>query len=100
MSKLDVRFDKFIDSGKAIIKFDAPVNTTINSITSVQPQIWNVPEYFVDNVFSYRVLWQTESSTFTTQPVPQSSSVWVEVTLNRTPGGGTPVLSGLLLSYT
>lgn len=100
MSKLDIRFDKFIDAGKTIIKFDAPVNTTINSVTSVQPQVWNVPEYLIDNIFSYRVLWQTETGTFTTQPVSQSSSVWVEVTLTKTPAGGTPVLSGLLVSYT
>ena len=101
MSKLDIRFDKFIDTGKAIIKFDAPAGKTISAVTSVKPQIWNVPEFYVDNVFTYRVIWQGENNTFTTEaPVSYSSSVWIEVSLGKTPDGGTPVLGGLIITYT
>jgi hypothetical protein len=99
MSKLDVRFDKFLDTGKTIIRLDAPEGVTISDITSVTPQIWNVPEYFVDNVFEYRVIWE-DGDSFTTTNVPFSARVWIEVTLSKTPDGGTPMLSGLIANYT
>lgn len=101
ISKLDVRYDKFLDIGKAIIKFDAPTGRTISNITSVIPQIWNIPEYQVSDVFSYRVLWETSfnSGTYTLTPVPSSQRIWMEVTLKKNNLGATPALSGLILKY-
>lgn len=102
LSKLDVRYDKFLDTGKTIIRFDAPAGDTISNIVSLTPQIWNVPEYQVSSVFSYRVIWETayNSNVYTLNKVPSSQRIWIEVTLNKTPEGGTPSLSGLILKYT
>jgi hypothetical protein len=101
LSKLDIRYDKFTSSGKTIIRFDAPGASTISSVTSVMPYIWNVPEYQVGDIFSYRVIWETsfESGSYTLTPVPSSQRVWIEVTLNETPAKGSPALSGLILKY-
>jgi hypothetical protein len=85
-----------------MIRFDAPSTDTISSVTSVTPQIWNTPEYLVDDVFSYRVIWETSfnSGSYTLTPVALSKRVWIEVTLKQTPDQGTPALSGLILKYT
>lgn len=101
MSRLDVRYDKFLDTGKAMIRFDAPEGDTISSVRSLTPQMWNVPEYQVSSCFSYRVIWETSynSNSYTLTPVPFSKRVWVEVTLNKTTSGGTPSMSGLILKY-
>lgn len=101
LSKLDIRYDKFLDSGKVIIRFDAPAGDTISNVTGITPQIWNVPEYNISDVFSYRVIWETayNSNIYTLSKVPSSQRVWIEVTLNKTPNGGTPALSGLILKY-
>jgi len=100
MSKLDIRYEKFLDTGKTIIRFDAPTDTTISTIRSITPQMWNVPEYLVNDAFSYRVIWETSynSGSYTLTPVPLSRRVWIEVTLNKMEDGGTPALSGLLLN--
>lgn len=102
MSKLDVRYDKFLDTGKTMIRFDAPTGKTISNVTGLTPQMWNVPENQVSSCFSYRVIWETSfgSNSYTTTPVPFSKRVWVEVTLNKTRDGGTPALSGLIMKYT
>lgn len=101
LSKLDIRYDKFLDTGKTIIRFDAPDTKTITNVTAMQPQIWNVAESLVSSVFSYRVIWETSfnSGTYTLTPVPLSKRVWVEVTLRKTTSGGTPSLSGLIMKY-
>lgn len=101
LSSLDIRNDKFLDTGKCIIRFDAPASDTISSVTSVTPYIWNVAESFVNDVFSYRLIWETSynSGVYTTSSVPLSKRVWVEVTLNKTLDGGTPQLTNLVLNY-
>jgi hypothetical protein len=101
LSKLDIRYDKFLDSGKTIIRFDAPSGDTISTVKSLTPQMWNIPEYLVSSCFSYRVIWETSynSNTYTLSPVPFSKRVWIEVTLNKTPNSGTPSLSGLIMKY-
>lgn len=101
MSQLDVRYDKFLDTGKAIFQFTAPDATTISSVDNVLPQIWNVSEAELTDVYDYRVLWETafDSGIYTTTAVPFSQRVWIEVTLNKTVGGGSPALSGLVVSY-
>ena len=102
LSKLDVRFDKFLETGKAIFRFDAPDGDTISSVTNVLPQIWNVSEAELPYVFDYRVIWETsfDSDIYTLNPVASSQRVWIEVSLNKTMNKGTPALSGLSVSYT
>lgn len=101
MSKLDIRYDKFLDSGKTIIRFDAPTGDTISTVNSLTPQMWNVPEYMVSSCFSYRVIWETSynSNNYTLTPVPSSKRVWIEITLNKMTDGGSPAMSGLILKY-
>lgn len=102
LSKLDARYEKFADSGRTIIRFDAPDGQTISDVTNVTPEIWNVLEGELPNVFSYRVIWEVaeDIGIYTTTAVPNSKKVWVEVTLSKTDGGATPVLSGLNIEYT
>lgn len=102
MSFLDIRHDKFADESSVILRFDAPDGETISSVDSVNPQIWNVPEYLIDDVFSYQVIWETafESGSYTTTPVPLSQRVWIKVTLNSGPDGDqAPALSNLIVNY-
>ena len=101
LSNLDLRYDKFLSTGKGMFRFDAPTGRTISAVSSVQPQIWNVSEAEIPRIFSYRTIWETtfNSGVYTTTPVPSSKRVWIEVTLNATSGGGSPALSGLTLSY-
>jgi len=101
LSFLDLRYDKFLKNGKTILKLQAPSGKTFSRITDVSPQIYNVSEAEIQDVFSYRVIWETSSNsgTYTLNPVPLSNRVWFEVTLNETINGGTPSLSGLKVEY-
>lgn len=101
LSKLDVRYDKFLSTGKTIIRFDAPGSSTISSIEDILPKIWNMPLYMLSDIFSVRTIWETsyDSGIYTLTPVPFSQRVWLEVTLNQSPSGGTPALTGLEISY-
>jgi hypothetical protein len=101
LSNLDVRLDKFLDMGKTIIRFDAPSGDVINSIDNVLPEIWNVAGSEHPYVFDYRVIWETSynSDNYTTDPVPLSQRVWIELTLNKTVSGGTPAISALNVTY-
>lgn len=101
MSSIDLRYDKFLSSGKTMIRYDAPSGDTISSVTSVTPEIYNVDPVDLSSVFSYRIIWETsyESGVYTTVPVANSQRVWVEVSLNQTYKGGTPSLSRLTLNY-
>jgi hypothetical protein len=101
LSHLDLRYNTYLDSGKTIIRFDAPSGTTISSVDNVTPQIWNVSEAELPDIFDYRVIWETayNSGVYTLDPVSFSQRVWIEVTLNKTAGRGTPSLSGLLIDF-
>lgn len=101
MSKLDVRYEKFLSRGRAIIKFTAPETGTISSVDSIIPQIWNVSEAELNDVFSYRVIWESayDSGVYTLTPVPLSKRVWIEVTLQESADKIPPALSGLILDY-
>lgn len=101
MTAVDLRQNKFLDEGKVMIRFDAPDSETISEITNVIPQMYNVAEADYPEVFSYRVIWETafDSGVYTTSPVPFSNRVWLEVTLNKMPEGGTPALSGLTVQF-
>ena len=101
LSKLDIRYDKFLESGKIMLRYDAPVGETISSVTDVVPQIWNISAAQLDDVFSYRVIWETswDSGIYTLSPVPLSKKIWLEVSLNKSLLKGTPALSGLTITY-
>jgi hypothetical protein len=102
LSDIDVRYDKFLPTGKSIIRLDAPPGETISAITSVEPKIWNVSQALLNDVFSYRVIWETSfnSGNYTLNPVASSQRVWLEVTLDQVVSGYTPVLSSLIANYT
>lgn len=102
LSDVDVRYDKFLSTGKTIIRLDAPDGHVINAIDSVFPKIWNVSQAMLNDVFSYRVIWETSynSGNYTLSPVSNSQRVWIEVTLDQAVSGHTPVLSSLIANYT
>lgn len=101
LGNVDVRLDKFANTGRMIFKFDAPEGETISSVDEVTPQIWNVSPAELPFIFSHRVIWETsfDSGTYTTSPVAFSQRVWIEVTLNSTIRSAAPALSGLVVSY-
>lgn len=102
MSHLDIRYDKFNDTGSAIIRFEAKPGTTISQIESVTPHIWNVPEHLVNDVFDYQVIWETSpgSGIYTDSPVPLSQRVWLKINLNKgTNGDQLPTVSNILVKY-
>lgn len=98
LSDLDIRCDKFLPSGKTILKFTAPQGQMINEITDVEPSIYNVPLSQMSNAFSYRVIYN-DSGVYSLSNPGASSSVWVEVTLNMLDDKTSPVLSDLVISY-
>ena len=98
LTDIDIRSQKFLDTGRTIIKFTAPENTLIYSIDEVIPKMYNVPEELTSTAFSYRVIWKN-SGVFTLNETPGSSSVWIEVTLNQLGDGTAPVLSDLVINY-
>jgi len=98
LTDIDIKSQKFLDTGKTIIKFTAPENTLIYSIDEVIPKMYNVPEELISTAFSYRVIWK-DSGVYTLEETPGSSSVWIEVTLNQLGDGTAPVLSDLIINY-
>lgn len=102
LSNIDVRYDKFATTGKCMIRLDAPAGETISKVDSVQPNIWNVSQAEVNDVFSYRVIYETafNSGNYTTSPVSLSQRVWLEVTLSQVDSGYTPSVSSIIVNYT
>lgn len=98
LSDLDIRYDKFLPTGKTIIKFSAPEGQIIESITDVQPAIYNVPLSQMSNAFSYRVIYE-DSEGYSLNNPGSSNHVWIEVTLNMLDDKTAPVLSDLVISY-
>ena len=98
LSDLDIRYDKFLPSGKTIIKFSAPEGQLIQEVTDVQPFIYNVPLSQMSNAFSYRVIYDDAGNYSLSNP-GSSSHVWIELTLNMLEDKTPPVLSDLLISY-
>lgn len=100
LSFFDLRYDKFLSTGKIILKLEAPTGQTISSVNSVTPNIFNVSEAELPNVFSYRIIWETATAgVYSLNPVPFSSKVWIEIEINETLGKGTPSLSGVKVEY-
>jgi hypothetical protein len=99
LSDLDIRYDKFLPSGKTIVKFTAPEGQLIEEITDVEPFIYNVPLSQMSNSFSYRVIYDDGSGNYSLSNPGASSQVWIEITLNMLDDKTPPVLSDLLISY-
>jgi hypothetical protein len=99
LSNLDIRHDKFMSSGKMIFKFNAPTGRLIETVSSVVPRIYNVPQGSISDAFSYRIIYK-DGDTYTLDNPGSSSSVWVEVTLNILEDKTPPVLSDLNVYYT
>ena len=98
LSDMDIRYDKFLPTGRIIFKFDAPQGTLISSIVSVTPKIFNVSESLLSDAFEYRVIYN-DGSVYTEENPGSSNTVWIEVTLNQLPDGTAPVLSDLIINY-
>jgi hypothetical protein len=98
LSDMDIRFDKFISSGRMIIKYTPKNGDLINSVTNVTPKIYNIPLSQVDDAFSYRVLY-SNGSAFSTSNPGSSTSVWIEITLNMLNDNTPPVLTDLVVDY-
>lgn len=99
-SDIDIRYNKYLDTGKIIYRIDALDGQTISNEYDLEPKIFNVSLADIPYVFSQRAIWETspDSGVYTTTPVPFSDRYWIEVTLNKTPGGGTPSLTHLFLN--
>ena len=95
---MDIRFDKFLPSGKMIVKYTPSNGDLINDINSVTPKIYNVPLSAIDEAFSYRVIYSNGSAYSTSNP-GSSTSVWIEVTLNMLDDNTVPVLCDLVVDY-
>lgn len=99
LSDLDIRYDKFLPSGKTIVKFTPPEGQLIEEITDVEPFIYNVPLSQMSSAFSYRVIYDDGSGNYTLTNPGASSHAWIEITLNMLEDKTPPVLSDLLISY-
>lgn len=103
LSNLDVRYDKFLDLGKAMIRYDAPAGETVFDVDNVLPQIFNVSEAEMPDIFDYKLVWETSLNSGVYTEIPPGSPaerVWIEVTLRKTQGKGSPALSGLTVETT
>lgn len=98
LSDLDIRYDKFLPTGKSIFKFTAPAGTTISGVNNVTPKIYNVSLSLMSEAFDYRIIY-TDGSVYTTENPGSSQSIWIEITLNQLPDGTAPVLSDLVIDY-
>lgn len=102
LSDMDVRYDKFLPSGRSIFKFTPKNGDLISSILSVTPKIYNVSPSLLGNVFSYRILYGTPGvgGTVYSEDNPGSSDeVWIEVTLNMLDDKTAPILTDLVVDY-
>lgn len=102
LSDLDIRYDKFLPTGKMIIKFTPPNGDLVNNVINVTPKIYNVPLSLISTAFSYRVIYGVPSiggMSYTESNPGASNSVWIEVTLNMLDDKTAPVLSDLIIQY-
>ena len=82
LSNLDVRYEKYLPTGKTFIKFTAPDGKTINEITNVSPKIYNMSQSLVSQAFSYRVFYPNGSTYTPNSNTGTSNAVYIELTLN------------------
>lgn len=98
LSDLDIRYDKYLPTGRTILKFTPPSGTLVNQITNVTPKIFNVPRSLISRAFSYRIIYENAGSYSLDNP-GASNHVWIEVTLNMLDDKTAPVLSDLIIDY-
>ena len=97
LSDLDIRYDKYLPTGKMLIKYTPP-SGTISQVTSVVPKIYNIPQSMLNTAFSYRIIYKS-GSTYTLSNPGSSNSIWIEVTLNMLDDNTPPVLTDLIITY-
>jgi hypothetical protein len=98
LSDLDIRYDKFLPTGRTIIKYTPKSGDVINEITSVTPKIYNVPLSQISNVFDYRIIYD-DGGTYSLDNPGANNHVWIEVILNVANDTTAPVLSDLIIQY-
>lgn len=98
LSDMDIRYDKYLPTGKMIVKFTPPNSEVISDIVNVTPKIYNIPLSQISSAFSYRVIYN-DSGTYTLSNPGASNFVWIEVTLNMLDDKTAPVLSDLIIQY-
>lgn len=98
LSDLDVRYDKFLPTGRTMIKFTPSNGDIINNIISVTPKIYNVPLSLVSSVFDYRVVYES-GGIFSLENPGSSSDVWIDIRLSMLDDKTAPVLSDLIVTY-
>ncbi len=97
LSNMDVRYDKFMPTGKTFIKFTAPDGKTINEILNVSPKIYNVPQSQVSQISSYRVFYPSGGTYGPNSNTGTSSHVYIELTMSMADNKIPPVLSDLII---
>lgn len=97
LSNMDIRYEKFLPTGKTFIKFDAPSGKTINQITNVSPKIYNVSQSIVSEISSYRVFYQVGGNYSTNSNSGASTCVYIELTMLMPDNKIPPVLSDLII---
>lgn len=98
LSDLDIRYDKYLPTGRTIIKFTPPNGDIIYDVTNVVPKIFNVPLSMVSTAFSYRIIYES-GGIYSLDNPGASNSVWIEVTLNMLEDKTPPMLSDLIIQY-
>jgi hypothetical protein len=98
LSDLDIRYDKFLPTGRTMVRFKPKNGDLINDIISVTPKIYNVPLSEMSRAFSHRVIYRNGGFYSLDNP-GASEEVWIEVTLNMLDDKTVPVLSDLIVQY-
>jgi hypothetical protein len=96
LSDIDIRYDKFMPSGKTFVRFDAPSGNIINEVLNVSPKIYNISQSLLSSTFGYRVFYPN-SGTYSLNNPGTSNHVYIEVTLNMLEDRIPPVLSDLIV---
>jgi hypothetical protein len=99
LSDLDIRVNKYLNTGRIYFRFSAPENQLIFRVNSVTPKIYNVPLSLTELAFSNRVLYPTSANDLSIIPQSGSSTVFIEITLNKLQDDTVPLLSDLIISY-
>jgi len=99
LSDLDIRVNRYMNSGKAYFKFTAPKDKLIFKVNSVTPKMYNVPLSLTEVAFSSRVLYPTTANDLSLTPQSGSSTVFIEITLNKLQDDTVPMLSDLIINY-
>jgi hypothetical protein len=96
LSDIDIRYEKFLNSGRTFIRFDAPTGKTINELLNVSPKVYNIPQSLLNDSFSYRVFYPSGSTYVLINP-NTSSHVYIEISLSMLENKIPPVLSDLII---